>query len=267
MRFKDIPFSIKAIDDGAGFEGYASVFGTIDRVGDIVCKGAFSETIPQFLKDGVIVWQHRWSEPIGKPKAAHEDEKGLYISAAISDTAQGRDCRTLMKDEVVKKLSFGYDVLDAEKLTSANIESYCDTSSMTAKQLEEAFAWGFALKRLHLYEVSPVSVPAHPDADITGVKAGPQAGRRFDDHSVAVLATVKDYLDRIDDLRSDRAEDGRDLSEEHRSRMKSLIEGLEGAKGRIEELLKLSEPLAKAGDVLQAHAAFLEFESRRFAGI
>lgn len=264
MIYKDIAFAIKAIDDGAGFEGHASVFSTIDRVGDIVVPGAFKDTIPQFLEDGVVVWQHQWSEPIGKPTQAREDEKGLFIAATISDTVKGRDARTLMKDNVVKKLSFGYDILECERLNAENIANYTDISKATPKQLEEAFRWGYALKRLHLYEVSPVSVPAHPDADISGVKGNPprDGGRLMDEHSGAVLATVKDYIDRLEGLAAKREQ----LSDEHMARLKALLAGVDGARVRIETLLKTSGPSVSQDDVLQAHARFLELESRLVAG-
>jgi HK97 family phage prohead protease len=264
MKYKDIRYEVKALDDdGAGFEGHASVFSTVDRVGDIVVPGAFKDTLPTFLADGVVVWQHNWSQPIGRPVEAHEDEKGLFIKATLSDTAAGRECRTLMKDGVIKKLSFGYDIVEAEKLTPQNIATYCSVEQTPPDRLEQAFKWGFALKRLELFEVSPVSVPAHPDADVSAVKARSQTGRRFDEHSVAVLAAVKDYVDRLEDLRADRGESGRSLSKEHFSRMEALLSGLGEAMDRLKAL---SAPAEGAKDeqaaARDAHAQLLALESR-----
>ena len=267
MNYKSLPFQVKAMDDSTGsFEGYASVFGVLDRVGDVVVKGAFAQDLPRFLDEGVITWQHDWGTPIGRPSKAYEDERGLFVHGVISDTMCGRDARTLMKDGVVTKLSFGYDTLEAERLTPENIGSYIDLPSADPHALEQAFKWGYALKKLRIWEVSPVSIPAHPDADITGAKSG-SGGRTVIDQSVGVLATLRDYSGRLKDIRDLRLEKGGDLSGEHRAALASLLDGMDQLGKDLRGLLTDPPAPVDQDAVRKAHADFLRLESRLIAGI
>lgn len=269
MITKNIPFSVKAVSDDGQFEGHGAIFGNVDRVGDIILPGAFKDTIPSFLESGIIAWQHDWKIPIGKPTKAYEDAKGLFIVASISDTAAGRDARTLMKDGVVRKLSIGYDVIEAEKLTAANIERFVNPSTVEPRHLEMAFMWGYALKKIELFEISPVSVPANPEADITGVKDG-SGGRSLVDHSVAVLGAARDWIDRLDDVRELRESKGQELSEELKARGTALLDAIEMAKSKLEAIFD-SEPeldlAEKNENALQLHAQFLDTERRILGAI
>ncbi len=112
-------FGFKAAGDGLSerqFAGYANTW-DLDSDGDMVMPGAFNATIPQFLTDGFIAWQHGWDNPIGKPIAASEDGTGLFIKAQLSDTTQGRDAITLVRDGVVRKMSIGFEVEQSEDLS------------------------------------------------------------------------------------------------------------------------------------------------------
>jgi len=46
--------------------------------------------------------------PIGRPIRMFEDEKGLFVEGKISNTAEGRDVKALIKDGVFTELSIGY---------------------------------------------------------------------------------------------------------------------------------------------------------------
>ena len=140
--FKSFQFEMKAVaEDASTFEGYASTFGNVDRGGDIILPGAFKDTLPDFLKDGIIAWQHDWATPIGRPLDAYEDAKGLFIKGSLVDTAAGRDARTLMREGIVKKMSIGYSIVDAEWLTPENIGQYCTDESATMRDLANAMDW------------------------------------------------------------------------------------------------------------------------------
>ena len=43
MEYKSFKLKLKNIDEQGTFEGYASVFGNVDPVGDIVEKGSFQK--------------------------------------------------------------------------------------------------------------------------------------------------------------------------------------------------------------------------------
>lgn len=193
METRTIPFELKnAADTGCEFTGHAAVFGNLDRAGDIVLHGAFKETLPQFLREGIIAWQHDWSAPIGRPIDVREDETGLYIHAAISDTTLGRDARTLLRDRVVKRLSIGFDVLEAERFSEASLKEHLGSEAFAAAPRElvrTALARGRALKRIELYEISPVSVPANPLAEIARVKSAEPLAPGWLDEAAALLGS------------------------------------------------------------------------------
>ncbi len=152
MEYKTIPFEIKEIDASSGaFSGYCSVFNNIDAQNEVVMPGAFAKTLAERFGRVKVCWQHDWKAPIGKPLEIREDEHGLHVKAMISDTAVGRDVRTLMKDGVVSELSIGYDVIQ---------DAWRDDNGKSVRMLKE----------LRLYEISPVTMAANPMAVITGVK-------------------------------------------------------------------------------------------------
>jgi HK97 family phage prohead protease len=53
-----------------------------------------------------LFWEHR--EAIGKVIESEDRAEGFWIRAQISDTAQGRDARTLLRDGVVDRFSVGF---------------------------------------------------------------------------------------------------------------------------------------------------------------
>jgi HK97 family phage prohead protease len=171
---KALPFEFKDADEGEpfAFSGYASAFNNIDDTAEIIAPGAFKDTLPRFLSEGIVAWQHDWSVPIGKPLEAREEPKGLYVRARISDTTQGRDAITLMRDGVVKKLSIGFRTTAAEKLSAKQVDAFWSGEGYlpTPDDLRRAEKGARLLRRIDLYEFSPVSVPANREASITALK-------------------------------------------------------------------------------------------------
>jgi len=149
---KTIKFEVKEVNEETGvFEGYGSTFGgEPDSYGDVVDKGAFTKTIAEGAKRIKILWNHQTLEPIGKPVELREDERGLFIKAKLSLGVQrAREILALMKDGVINELSIGYDTI-----TDAVVEGVRH------------------LKEVRLWDISPVSFAANPDAVLTNVKSG-----------------------------------------------------------------------------------------------
>jgi len=148
---KAFKFELKEIDVETGvFEGYGSTFaGAPDSYGDVVDKGAFTKTIQEGAKRIKILWNHQTLEPIGKPVELKEDEKGLYIKGKLSLGVQrAREVLSLMKDGVVNELSIGYDTI--------------------TEVMENGIRH---LKEIKLWDVSPVTFAANPEATVTSVKS------------------------------------------------------------------------------------------------
>lgn len=248
-----VPFevqSVKAEPDGqyAGFiEGYCAGIHNIDRAGDMILPGAFVDSLADFLRDGVICWQHDWSTPIGKPLEAREDAYGLFSKARISKTRAGEDCMTLIRDGVVNKLSIGYRVKDYQWVDRNGLLAYLAGSGLTpAKQADILRQYDeadldelFLLKKIKLYEYSPVTIPANPNASITAAKSL-LAGLRFGDQLQAVLAAVKEVKTHAEEIKALREKEGRTLSAERREVLEEIAGELDGLPAIVREVLHQS---------------------------
>ena len=110
-EFKTIEFELEDYDEEEGtFSGYGAVFSNVDSGGDVIEPGAFTKTIAEGVGRVKVLSGHNEALlPIGKPLELREDAKGLFMKAKISDTALGRDVKTLIHDGVLCELSIGYD--------------------------------------------------------------------------------------------------------------------------------------------------------------
>jgi uncharacterized protein len=238
--------------DGAGsFEGYASVFGTIDAYGDTIERGAYVDTIPQFLTRGFIGWGHDWNEPIGIVTDAREDGKGLFISGQFHSDPAAQVIRTRAKERVAAGkfmgLSIGYEAENYEMRT-----------------VDQPFRnnWGElsdkvrALTKIKLYEVSLVTVPAEENSGVTAVKGTDGFGLSFDDHHERTRVAVREWVLRAKSGSDIRTKEGRAISAARRERLVSMRDALHGHAQELDALLKETETPEKAvGDL------FLEFQA------
>lgn len=226
------------------FQGYGAAFGNVDGAGDIIERGAFAATLPDFLSSGVIAWQHDWTEPIGKPLDAYEDNNGLYLKARISQTSRGADALTLLRDDVVSKMSIGYTVEGYRVLSDD--EGRALLGDAAYEQALRSVPWWQdgvrVLTQIKLYEVSLVTVPANPKAVVTGVKEGLPDGLSLDDHFQAVLATEREYITRIKGLADLRAKEGRMLSEANRSKLVAMKDSLAEHLQTLDALIVAATP-------------------------
>jgi len=104
---------LKVLDDGPGtIEGYRSVFGVIDEGGDIVVKGAFAETLSDYLHSGFTAQAHDWDfkEAVGFPVDSYEDDHGWYVKSQFHSTSDAQAIRTKAKErmDAGKQVSFSF---------------------------------------------------------------------------------------------------------------------------------------------------------------
>ena len=154
MEIKAIGFDDSQVDMvERTFKGYASTFGNLDEVGDIIEAGAFSKSIqergPSGTKQIKVLWQH--DEPLGMPIVMQEDSKGLYVEAKISKTRLGDEALELMRDGVVDRMSIGFSIPSGKAVWD---------ETMGVRKIKE----------VKLFEFSPVTFPANEMAVVTGVK-------------------------------------------------------------------------------------------------
>src|SRR5688572_13326664 len=92
--------SLKMSDSGPGtIEGYRAVF-DIDEGGDLLIKGAFRDTTEEYLNSGFTAHSHQWafSESVGFPLTAREDDHGWHVKSQFHSTSIAQDVRTIAKE-------------------------------------------------------------------------------------------------------------------------------------------------------------------------
>ena len=150
-------FDIKS-DEGSGkISGYFSTYDRIpDSYGDVVAEGAFTNTIKARGESGhpfPLCWNHDLDQIIGKVDSIEDTEKGPLMTASFFDTPLAQEKRALVQSGVVYQFSFAYSVEDSKQVT-----------------LEDGTKAN-ELRKLDLYEVSVVPIPANPRAEVTDIKS------------------------------------------------------------------------------------------------
>ena len=190
MKFKEFGFESVEEGDGGEITAYASTFDREpDSYGDVVAKGAFVETLKRWAESGnriPLLFGHDTRDPwmnIGAITAAEEDERGLKVTAKFdesNDTAQY--VRKLVVEKRVTKLSFAYDVLEAAEVTLDD-----------GRKAHE-------LRKLDLFEVSIVPIPANSHAEVIDAKArSAKEGRVISKATGDAIDEVKDIISKATD--------------------------------------------------------------------
>lgn len=161
------PLEVKLSNSGSEmtFSGYGAVFDNVDAYGDVIVKGAFADTLAYAKSTGqwpAMLMQHGgWGigaddmTPIGIWTVLEEDNIGLKVEGKLADTPRGKEAYALLKMEprpAITGLSIGY--------IAKTFEPRSRPEDPRRK-----------LTKIDLLEVSLVTFPANPKAQITGVKS------------------------------------------------------------------------------------------------
>lgn len=213
-------FDVKADDETGEVKGYFSTWTREpDSYGDVVAKGAFTDTIEQINADGGTIpflWSHdSWSLDsfIGTAYDLGEDDHGAYFTAKFAADESSQKARQLVKDGLVKKFSFAYDVEDSAIIDLEN--------GTKAKEL----------RKLKLYEVSLVMYPANPDTSVIEAKIGRRNSAKDADDLKEAIRLIQGVLGELDDT-----DDGDEQADEDAA--KANAEGAEGANAEDAEAVK-----------------------------
>ncbi|WP_347140812.1 HK97 family phage prohead protease [Paracoccus sp. SSK6] len=147
MEKKFFQLELKAVGDGNTIEGYGSVFGNEDKIGDVVLPGAFRESIA--TKMPKMLWQHSPDKVIGKWDEVVEDASGLRVKGSFANTPKAQEVAELVRIGAIDGLSIGY----------RTIESDYNADGVRL------------LRKLDLWEISVVTFPCNEAATIDAVKA------------------------------------------------------------------------------------------------
>lgn len=158
---KSIELELKSLTEKGNFSGYGSVFNVIDKGGDIVAPGAFTESLSAWKKAGrsvPVLWQHQTDQPIGAWDDLKEDDHGLLGGASLwlDEAPYARLAHKGMQTKTITGLSIGYRVKDYSVNKDTGV---------------------YTLQKLDLVEISVVTNPMNDDARVSDVKSLIEAGR------------------------------------------------------------------------------------------
>lgn len=152
IEYKQVAFEVSEIKANTetgrlNVKGYASVFGNEDSYGDIVEKGAFTDTLAQEFKRVQFCFNHNLDKVCGVINELREDLKGLFIDVDILPTSIGKDLIILIEGGAIKEFSIGYRTKEFrdEMINERTIRH---------------------LTKLKLIEISAVSRAANPEATV-----------------------------------------------------------------------------------------------------
>ena len=135
-----------SVDETGAVEGIAWPFGSPDRVGDVIEKGAFSTASPPLP----ILWSHDQGVAIGVWDSVVETDAGLVVKGRllVDDVPRAKEVRALLQAGAVRGLSIGF----------------------AARKAAPRKGGGRTIGAVDLMEISIVAVPAHPGARVTSAK-------------------------------------------------------------------------------------------------
>jgi uncharacterized protein len=160
-RYFPIEIRAEGAADAPSLTGYAAVFNELSQVlygmfREKIDRGAFAASLGGDIK---ALWNHDTNLPLGRTKSGTlklaEDAHGLRVEIDPPDTQAGRDALESIRRGDVDQMSFGFEVLE-------------DTWDQ-----DESGALIRTLRKVALYEVSPVVFPAYPATSISARTSDP----------------------------------------------------------------------------------------------
>jgi HK97 family phage prohead protease len=157
-RFFSEPVGFEKRDEGIDenvIEGYAAVFNkpSEDFGGwhERISPGAFSDVLDD---NAVALFNHDMNYVLGRNGVnvtISQDDNGLKYRVKLPDTSFAKDLRQLIKDGIIHQSSFAFTVKEQEwKEPEQKGQPYVRTIKKVKR----------------LYDVSPVTTPAYPDASV-----------------------------------------------------------------------------------------------------
>jgi HK97 family phage major capsid protein len=134
------------VDDAGAIEGIAWPFGSPDRVGDVINRGAFVKAVAPLP----MLASHDQADTVGVWDQIEETAEGLKVKGRllVTEVARAAEVRALIKAGAMRGLSIGFQ----------------------SRKSAPRVGGGRTISDLELLEISVVAVPAHPGARITSAK-------------------------------------------------------------------------------------------------
>jgi HK97 family phage prohead protease len=167
---KNYSATAEATEDGppGEFTALVSAFGNEDSQGDIVEKGAFTNTLKEWDGRGrpiPVVWAHKFDDPemfLGHYTAAQETDAGLQLTGLLDlEHPKAERVHKLMKSGLVVEFSISGLVRDYELIEKDDDEG------------EDDWGW-FApmrIKDIDLWEAGPCFKGANANTELLSIKS------------------------------------------------------------------------------------------------
>lgn len=223
-KYGDARLEVKA--DGEGgilhIKAYALAFGNIDSWGDIIMPGALDEFLKSDDADRMaLCYQHERRTVIGKITDKGVDDYGMWIEADILPTTAGQDAAVLIKSGAIKEFSIGYH---ADRYHYEKREGYKYDIRI--------------LDAITVYECSPVTIAANPDAIIVSAKADPNHNQTNNNSKPKNIMTP-------DEIKAMRESIEKAAAEKVSAELKAKIEEIQAKQSEIDAQAKSIENLDK----------------------
>lgn len=236
LEHKTFPLVLKAETPGA-IQAVFSTLNVIDKDGDVTLPGAFAsgEAV------NISAWGHNWGDlPSGDGKIGEQGSDVVFDGAFYLDTPQGDATYKTLKQRfergMTQEWSYGFNVLEA---------SFGQFDGQDVR----------FLKKLKVFEVSPVMVGAGENTRTLGVK-----GMSFVDHGEEVATALTAFVERTKSRADFRAKEGRVLSAANRTRLAALVETMHSAREELAALLEATDPEKGHREVEQMYLEFLRHQ-------
>lgn len=224
---------LKADAESGTITGYFSTYHREpDSYGDVIAKGAFTDTIAKRKESGhpfPLCWNHSLEaeDIIGKVTEIVDTDNGPLMTAEFFDTPRAQLARELVKSGAIYQFSFAFDILDEGPVELGK--------GQTANEL----------RKLDLFEISIVPIPANQHAQVVEIKEGApevKAGKRNSKkdadaikQAITLLQGVLDSEESEEDTPTEDAPEANAKAEEPTASNEAKSKLLETIKSFMEE--------------------------------
>jgi uncharacterized protein len=175
------PILLRADPQGASVSGYAALYNSETVIAGLwreqIAPGAFAPALDG-TDDVRALFNHDSNVVLGRTKSGTlrltEDAKGLRYDITLPKTQAAQDVRELIQRGDVSGSSFGFVILDDE----------WDDTPTKRGQLPL-----LTIRKVELFDVSPVTFPAYPQTSVTARSKGEAAAaeiQRFVERQAAI---------------------------------------------------------------------------------
>ena len=192
MKSKNLSFECKfevkdnQEEDYYYLKGYGSTFNNVDRVNDVVEKGAFKKSLKKRMPK-LLFGHESKGVPVGIIDSIKEDDNGLIFEARMPKND------AFVRDRIMPQIKIG-------SLNSFSIGYTIDVSEIDSKTGIRK------LKEISLFEISIVTFPANEKAILQAFKAVEEVIESEEiiesENATDEAKLKKDYIDNIDSIRT-----------------------------------------------------------------